>query len=121
MTIHLPKDVESRLQAAVLGGRFASVEDATAEAVRLLLKNLEQRQPEASSIAPESRKAKPARQKAKPAVQQAMSEQDFLNHLLKVGLMTRLPDTASDFDDPDDQPITVKGEPLSETIIRERR
>ena len=26
-----------------------------------------------------------------------------------------------DFDDPDDEPIEIKGEPLSETIIRERR
>ncbi|MHB1558323.1 MAG: hypothetical protein ACYC61_12755 [Isosphaeraceae bacterium] len=41
--------------------------------------------------------------------------------MLDIGLMTKLPDTAADFDDPDDQPITIKGEPLSETIIRERR
>ncbi len=27
----------------------------------------------------------------------------------------------SDTDDPDDEPITIKGEPISETIIRERR
>jgi hypothetical protein len=26
-----------------------------------------------------------------------------------------------DDDDPDDQPVTIKGEPLSETIIRQRR
>ena len=26
-----------------------------------------------------------------------------------------------DDDDPDDQPVAIKGEPLSETIIRERR
>jgi hypothetical protein len=36
------------------------------------------------------------------------------------GLIT-LPDTAADFDDPDDEPIAIKGEPLSETVIRERR
>ena len=35
------------------------------------------------------------------------------------GLIT-LPDTAADFDDPDDEPIAIKGEPLSETVIRER-
>ena len=33
--------------------------------------------------------------------------------------MAEFPDTAADFDDPDDQPVTIKGEPLSETIIRE--
>jgi hypothetical protein len=36
------------------------------------------------------------------------------------GLIT-LPDTAADFDDPDDEPIAINGEPLSETVIRERR
>jgi Arc/MetJ-type ribon-helix-helix transcriptional regulator len=34
MTIHLPSDVESSLQAAVQKGRFASLDDALAEAWR---------------------------------------------------------------------------------------
>ena len=34
MTIHLPSDVESSLQAAVENGRFASPDDALAEAWR---------------------------------------------------------------------------------------
>jgi hypothetical protein len=39
------------------------------------------------------------------------------------GLIRRLPDPSLDIDDddPDDQPVPIKGEPLSETIIRERR
>ena len=39
------------------------------------------------------------------------------------GLIIRLPDPSLDIDDddPDDQPVPIKGEPLSETIIRERR
>ena len=41
-------------------------------------------------------------------------------HLIEIGLMSQLPDTA-DFDDPDDEPVPIKGEPLSETVIRERR
>ena len=41
--------------------------------------------------------------------------------MLEIGLLSRLPDTDADFDDPDDQPITIQGEPLSETVIRERR
>jgi Arc/MetJ-type ribon-helix-helix transcriptional regulator len=44
MTIHLPNDLESRLQAAVHTGRFASLDDAMAEAARLLLRELAQRQ-----------------------------------------------------------------------------
>ena len=37
MTIHLPNDLEASIQAAVQNGRFASVDDAMAEAARLLL------------------------------------------------------------------------------------
>ena len=42
MTIHLPRELESSIQAAVHTGRFASVDDAMAEAVRLLLRELDQ-------------------------------------------------------------------------------
>ena len=38
MTIHLPNDLESSIQAVVQSGRFASVDDAMAEAARLLLR-----------------------------------------------------------------------------------
>ena len=41
--------------------------------------------------------------------------------MLKIGLMSQLPDTDDDVDDPDVEPITIKGEPLSEIIIRECR
>ena len=44
MTITLPHELEHRLQAAVEGGRFASVDDAMAEAVRLLFRELDQEQ-----------------------------------------------------------------------------
>jgi Arc/MetJ-type ribon-helix-helix transcriptional regulator len=96
MTIHLPKDLESSVRSLVQGGRFASVDDAMAEAARLLL----EQQPEAKT---------------------PMTKGAFHQHLIDIGLMTQLPDTENDYDDPDDQPITIEGEPLSETIIRERR
>jgi Arc/MetJ-type ribon-helix-helix transcriptional regulator len=44
MTIHLPTDLEGRVQAAVHSGRFASLDDAMAEAARLLLRELAQGQ-----------------------------------------------------------------------------
>ncbi|MDR3635604.1 MAG: hypothetical protein P4L84_17515 [Isosphaeraceae bacterium] len=40
MTIHLPSDVERSIEAAVHSGHFASVDEAMAEAVRLLLQQL---------------------------------------------------------------------------------
>lgn len=42
MTIHLPEDLESSIRAEVHGGQFASVDEAMAEAVRLLLRELKQ-------------------------------------------------------------------------------
>ena len=40
MTIHLPTDLESCIQAAVQNGRFASLDDAMAQAARLLLRTI---------------------------------------------------------------------------------
>ena len=40
MTIHLPADLETSIEASVRGGRFASIDDAMAEAARLLLRTI---------------------------------------------------------------------------------
>ena len=65
-----------------------------------------------------------AAKRAKPAqTNKKITEAEFHQHLLNIGLISSLPDPALDIDDddPDDQPVNIKGEPLSETIIRERR
>jgi|SRR5262245_49456066 Arc/MetJ-type ribon-helix-helix transcriptional regulator len=96
MTIHLPEDLENSVRVLVQNGRFASVDDAIAEAARRLLE--------------------------KPAPTSApVTEAEVLRKMLDSGLMTKLPDADADFDDPDDQLIDIEGEPLSETVIRERR
>jgi Arc/MetJ-type ribon-helix-helix transcriptional regulator len=46
MTIRLPNDLESSIEAVVHSGRFASIDDAMAEAVRLLLRQVNQERPE---------------------------------------------------------------------------
>jgi len=43
MTIHIPKELESSLEAAVHSGHFASLDAAMAEAARLLLRELKQK------------------------------------------------------------------------------
>jgi hypothetical protein len=73
--------------------------------------------PPARTAAKASRRAKAAPQPAK----KPMTRAEFDQHLLEIGLLSQLPDTEADFDDPDDVPVEIKGEPLSETIIRERR
>jgi len=44
MTIHLPENLESPILAAVHNGRYASLDDAMAEAASLLVQRLEQEQ-----------------------------------------------------------------------------
>lgn len=41
MTVHLPAEIETSLQAVVRSGRFMSVDEAMTEAARLLLRELE--------------------------------------------------------------------------------
>jgi hypothetical protein len=71
--------------------------------------------PGRTSAKGDKRAKAPARHTKKP-----LTEAEFDQHLLRIGLMSELPDTAADFDDPADEPIPIKGEPLSETVIRER-
>jgi hypothetical protein len=76
------------------------------------------------SAPPESTKTA---KRAKPAAPQTrkkpLTRDEFNQRLIAAGLITRLPDPSLDIDDddPDDQPVSIKGEPLSETILRERR
>ena len=56
MTIHLPPEIESSINAAVHSGHFASLDDAMTEAASMLLERLNQTQtqtttPEASQTA----------------------------------------------------------------------
>jgi putative addiction module CopG family antidote len=98
MTIHLPEDVERYVHSQVQAGRFASADEAIAEALRRL------------------RKAEPSSTTPRP-----MTEDEFKRQLLASGLMTSLPTPADPAARPPFQPVPIEGEPLSETIIRERR
>ncbi len=60
MTIHLPPEVESSIQAAVHSGRFASVDDAMAEAASLLVERLMQEQARAKTPVASQLSAAPA-------------------------------------------------------------
>jgi hypothetical protein len=50
----------------------------------------------------------------------AVSKQDLWQKLFEEGIITHIPNKISDEDD-DFEPIEIEGEPISETIIRERR
>jgi hypothetical protein len=65
-----------------------------------------------------AKRTKPAQAPNKPP-----SIEELHRKMMARGLITRLPNPSLDIDDddPDDQPVPIKGEPLSETIIHERR
>jgi hypothetical protein len=68
-------------------------------------------------------KKRPAPGKGAKPAKKLLTEAEFHQHLLSIGLITSLPNPALDIDDddPDDAPVPIKGEPLSEILIRERR
>jgi putative addiction module CopG family antidote len=104
MTIHLPEDLDRFIRTEVQHGRFASKDDAITEAVRLLrLSRPEQVEP------------------VQPSTKKPMTEAEFKQHLVNIGLMTSLPIPLDPSQWEDFPPIEIEGEPLSETIIRERR
>jgi Arc/MetJ-type ribon-helix-helix transcriptional regulator len=113
MTIHLSKDLEQIVHDAVRSGLYTGESDV----IRDALTRLKQSLPEAAPMpAQKVKRAKSAKPKQKP-----LTEAEFDQQLLALGLLSQLPDTDADFDDPDDQLIEIRGEPLSETVIRERR
>src|SRR5215472_3751048 len=97
MTIHLPPHIESSIQAAVHSGRFASLDEAMTEAASLLVQRLNQEQAQVSPL------------------------DELHRQMLADGLISQLPNTAADIDDEQEEPVEIDGEPISETIIRERR
>ncbi len=116
MTIHLSKDLEQIVHNAILAGLYAREDDVIRDALTRLEKTLPK--PTGTSDKP-AKRAKAAPQKAK----KPLSIDELHHQMMASGLITRLPDPTLDIDDddPEDQPVTIKGEPLSETIIRERR
>jgi putative addiction module CopG family antidote len=114
MTINLSKELEKFVQDAVRAGYYAREDDV----VRDALTRLKQAMPEAARTpVKRTRRAKPSGQK----VSKTLTIEELHQQMMARGLITQLPDTAADFDDPDDEPIAIEGEPLSETVIRERR
>jgi len=80
-------------------------------------------QPKKTTAPPSRKGAKGTKPATRQAKKKPLTRDEFNQRLMAAGLITRLPDPSLDIDDddPDDQPVTIKGEPLSETIIRERR
>jgi Arc/MetJ-type ribon-helix-helix transcriptional regulator len=116
MTIHLSKDLEQIVHNAVRAGVYAREDDV----IRDALTRLEQTMAKTARVSGKNAK-RPKALPQKPTKPLTIAE--IHQQMLASGLISQLPDPAQDIDDddPDDLPVPIKGEPLSETIIRDRR
>ena len=102
---------------------LSSIRTLTPEQVRQLRQQLDRQSapPPKTPPAPTPAKAAKRGKAATPQPKKPLTPAELDQYMLSIGLLSQLPDTDADYDDPDDEPITIKGEPLSETVIRERR
>jgi len=98
MTIHLPPELERFVHDQVVAGRYRSEDEVIRDALE------------------QFRRHAPT-----PTTRPQMTEADFKQDLLKSGRVSSLPTPADPASRPVFEPIALEGEPLSETIIRERR
>jgi len=99
---------------------LSSLKGLSAEQARRLRQQLDQQL--AEPMKPTAPASPKAAKRATPE-KEPLTADEFNRQLFAAGRIASLPDPALDIDDddPDDQPIAIKGEPLSETILRERR
>jgi Arc/MetJ-type ribon-helix-helix transcriptional regulator len=113
MDIHLPENLENSILEVVQGGQFPSVDDAMAEAARLLLQQIKQHRPRPSGNAAPGQ---PARAEDEP------SSQELQRRLFDAGVLSEIKPPITDLTPyRNRQAVPIQGEPLSETVIRERR
>jgi hypothetical protein len=102
---------------------LTSVKALSRSQARQLRKQLDSQLAQVRKPAAEKSDKGAKRAQSAPPQNKPLSIQELHQQMMARGLITRLPDPALDVDDddPDDQPVPIKGEPLPETIIRERR
>ena len=98
MNVLISENSERVIRFQVQSGRFATESDVIDAALRLLNQSEQE-----------------------PAAKKPLTEDEFKQQLLITGLMTSLPTPLDPTKRRDFQPVIIDGEPLSETIIRERR
>jgi len=98
MNVHVYDNSERVIRFHVQSGRFATESEVIDAALRLL-----------------------SQSELEPAAKKPLTEDEFKLQLLATGLMTSLPTPLDPAKRRDFQPVSIEGEPLSETIIRERR
>ena len=103
MTIHLPEHLERYVHDQVLAGRFRSEDDVILDALE------RHRQAQQPPAAPANRRDEP-------------SSLEMQRRLFEAGIISEIKPPITDLTPYQNrQAIPVRGEPLSEAVIRERR
>jgi hypothetical protein len=102
---------------------LSSIGGLSPDQLRQLRQQLDRQLAQSKKPAPPGAGRAPKHAKTPSPKKKPLTRDEFNRRLLAEGRLASLPDPALDLDDddPDDQPIAIEGEPLSETIIRERR
>ena len=110
MTIQLPEDLANSVRAEVVSGQFASEDEMVAAAVRdyLRRRHVQANQPAAAG--------RPSQAGEEPGVQALQ------RRLFEAGIVSEIKPPVTDLGPYENrQAVPVAGEPLSETVLRERR
>ena len=100
MTIQFPKELEQSIHSLVQRGQFATEDEVVIEAVRSFLS---QRKTSTTAVPHESR-------------------EDLQHRLVAAGLLSEVKAPIEDLEPyRNRRAVSITGEPLSETVIRERR
>jgi antitoxin ParD1/3/4 len=116
LNVSLPDEVKAFIEERVAREGHSSAGDYLATLVREAQRRLAKQELEAKLREAIEREA-PTR----PDVERSLTEEEFQRRLLELGLMSQVPTGEGDEDDAEDIPVPIRGEPLSETVIRERR
>ena len=110
MTIHLPDDLAGSIRAEILSGQFLSEDELVAAAVRDYLRRKQ------------TQSAAKASTDASPAVGGELDPQELQRRLYEAGVLSEIKPPITDLTPYQNrQAVPLLGEPLSETVIRERR
>jgi hypothetical protein len=123
MTIHLPEILETPILAAVRSGRFASIDEAMAEADRLLLREINHEILGATPgvVSTPGVSCPTDHVDADVDVEQEPGSQELQRRMLEAGLIGEIkPPITNLAPYQNRRAIPIQGEPISETAIRER-
>jgi Arc/MetJ-type ribon-helix-helix transcriptional regulator len=109
MTIHLPDDLAGSIRAEVLSGHFGSEDDLVATAVREYLRRNCEQASQADTIGASRAEGQP-------------NAAELQRRLVEAGVLSEIKPPITDLAPyRNRQAVSIQGEPLSETVLRERR